>query len=56
MSGKMKLAAFVVGIILLGLPFTAEAQEEERPIELEEVVVTGTKTERVLADVPVRTA
>ncbi len=48
---KVALTA-IVSLLMLGLVFPALAEEE---YELEEVVVTATKTEKLLRDVPVRT-
>ncbi len=57
-----KCKAISVLVLLAGLTIslpqsglTQEEEEKEKPFELEEVVVTGTKTEKLLIDVPVRT-
>ncbi|MEW6040990.1 MAG: TonB-dependent receptor, partial [Elusimicrobiota bacterium] len=55
MLSKKKLVSMLVGLMVSGLTQIPVAQEEEKPLELEEVVITGTKTERRLKDVPVRT-
>ena len=42
--------------LIICLPIVSFSQEEEeKPLELEEMVVTGTKTEKLLINVPVRT-
>ncbi len=53
MFSKRKLVIMLVGMMGLGMVQVSKAQEEA--FELEEVVITGTKTERRLKDVPVRT-
>ncbi|MEA2081305.1 MAG: TonB-dependent receptor [Elusimicrobiota bacterium] len=52
MFGKVKKAAALAGFLTVGLVMRVQAQEA---LELEDVVITGTKTERRLKDVPVRT-
>ena len=54
-SRAVGVLVFSAGLII-GLPQSGVAQEEKvKPFELEEVVVTSTKTEKLLIDVPVRT-
>ena len=49
------LVAIFVGLVI-SFPIASYSQEEEeKPLELEEMVITGTKTEKLLIDVPVRT-
>ena len=53
MLNKLKLTMIIV--IALGCILPIRAEETEETVELEKVVVTGTKTEKKLLDVPVRT-
>jgi len=62
MLNKFKAVSMLVLLAssIMSLPQSGLAQEEEKKkdellFELEEVVVTGTKTEKLLIDVPVRT-
>ena len=52
---KRLFAGFAVVFFGLGTFQSVSAQEEENALKLDEVVVTGTKTERRLKDAPVRT-
>ncbi|MCD6412601.1 MAG: TonB-dependent receptor [Elusimicrobia bacterium] len=53
MMSKKSFGIVLVGMMCLAMVPEVSAQEEA--LELEEVVITGTKTERKLKDVPVRT-
>ncbi len=52
---KKVTVVVLVGFLATGLMVKAHSQDEKEPLKLEEVVITGTKTERKLKDVPVRT-
>ncbi len=52
---KRVFAGFAVVFFCLGFFQSVSAQEEEDVLKLDEVVITGTKTERRLKDAPVRT-
>ncbi|MCD6413548.1 MAG: TonB-dependent receptor, partial [Elusimicrobia bacterium] len=53
MMSKKSFGVVLIGMMVLSMVKGVSAQEEA--LELEEVVITGTKTERKLKDVPVRT-
>lgn len=54
---RIKFQVLVIGILVFSLTIVALAEEEETEVfQLGEIVVTGTKTERLLKDVPVETA
>ncbi|MCD6423806.1 MAG: TonB-dependent receptor, partial [Elusimicrobia bacterium] len=55
MLSKKSFGIVLIGTMILAMVQGIRAQQEEEPLELEEVVITGTKTERKLKDVPVRT-